>query len=507
MPRMTPSRRRKLALACLLVGLGSAPQSLALAQADEIPPDDGAPPSDYEPVPGAEIIDLWTTSANDTLAVEEAVATAPQTPPVDNAFPIAGSSRGSCASNFGVPRSEGRTHMGVDCFAPLGTPLVAVETGTIRYAMPGEPFSCATGGDISGNRVSVRGRSGYVYYYGHLDTIAVATEQRVEKGQIIGTVGRTGNASCSTPHLHFEVKCGENNDPFDPYPVMTSWGRTTLSQPVWPSTQAQGVAVSPAATSRQDLFALECGERILQKTWRSGGDIPSGWTLLDGATRSDPDLASPGSGVEPQVVVRGTDDALYQRSGANWHSLGGVCTSGPTASYSDPTRLDVFCRGTDQGIWQRFWTSSTGWSGWFKLGGIATSDPDATSPGPGRPAQVFVRGTDNGVWQMLWTGSSWATYPLGGTCTSGPSAAYSGPNRLDVFCRGTDMAIWHRHWLNGIGWSPGWLRIDGQPLSDPEAASSGPGGVAQVFVRGIDRRLYQFSWNGSTWAAQQWGVT
>ena len=101
----------------------------------------------------------------------------------------------------------------MDCFAPLGTPLVAVEAGYDPLREPGEPFSCMTGGDISGNRVSVRGRSGYVYYYGHLDTIAVETDQPVERGQVIGTVGRTGNAACSRAHLHFEVKCGENGEP------------------------------------------------------------------------------------------------------------------------------------------------------------------------------------------------------------------------------------------------------------------------------------------------------
>ena len=72
--------------------------------------------------------------------------------------------------------------------------------------------------------MSLRGRSGYVYYYGHLDTILVDTDRPVERGQVIGTVGRTGNAACSTPHLHIEVKCGDDGPPFDPYPVMADVG-------------------------------------------------------------------------------------------------------------------------------------------------------------------------------------------------------------------------------------------------------------------------------------------
>ena len=167
--------------------------------AQDLPPDDGAPPEEHGPILRAQLDEA-----------QDADFAVP--PPADNAFPISGRTRSSCSDNFGEPRSGGRTHLGVDCFAPLGTPLVAVEAGTIRYATAGDPFSCTSGGDISGNRVSLRGRSGYVYYYGHLNTIAVVTDQPVEKGQVIGTLGRSGNAACSSAHLHFEMKCGDERN-------------------------------------------------------------------------------------------------------------------------------------------------------------------------------------------------------------------------------------------------------------------------------------------------------
>ena len=135
----------------------------------------------------------------------------------------------------------------------MGTPLLAVEAGAIRYATPGDPFSCVTGGDISGNRVSLRGRSGYVYYYGHLDTIAVTADQQVERGQVIGTLGRTGNATCSSPHLHFEVKCGDAGEPFDPFPLMATWGRDGTQAPAFPNTDLMGVGVVSSGLGRQDL--------------------------------------------------------------------------------------------------------------------------------------------------------------------------------------------------------------------------------------------------------------
>ncbi len=386
---------------------------------------------------------------------------------------------------------------------------MAAESGTIRYATPGEPFACPATGDGSGNRVSVRGRSGYVYYYGHLDTILVETDQIVEKGQVIGTVGRTGNAACSTSHLHFEVKCGENGDPFDPYQVLGNWGRVTLPATPWPSTDGMGVGVAYSGGGREDLFTLECGMRLRQKTLRRGESIPSDWSLVSGATFSDPDGASQGPGYEPHLFVRGTDNGLYQRFFGYWFSFGGICTSGPTAAFSGPDELHVFCRGTDNAIWQRIWTSAAGWwPGWFRPGGVATSDPDAASPGPGRPAQVFVRGTDNALWQMFWDGSGWQSFNIGGVCTSGPSAVYTNPGRLDVFCRGTDMAIWHRWWFSWAGWSPGWERLGGVPsISAPEAVASGNDPAPQVFFRGVDRKIYQYVYDGSSWVGRDWGLT
>ena len=53
--------------------------------------------------------------------------------PSDNAFPVQGRSVSSCVDGFGDPRPGGRKHQGNDCFAPEGTPLVAVESGVIEH--------------------------------------------------------------------------------------------------------------------------------------------------------------------------------------------------------------------------------------------------------------------------------------------------------------------------------------------------------------------------------------
>ena len=70
----------------------------------------------------------------------------------------------------------------------------------------------------------------YVYYYAHLDARApgIAEGDAVRRGQVIGTVGSSGNAADDGPHLHFAIeKLGpEKNwwqaEPVDPYPALAA---------------------------------------------------------------------------------------------------------------------------------------------------------------------------------------------------------------------------------------------------------------------------------------------
>jgi murein DD-endopeptidase MepM/ murein hydrolase activator NlpD len=103
-------------------------------------------------------------------------------------------------------RGFGPEHSGVDFGAPLGTPVYAFEGGTIVYARdassdPNAGKAHAGGG---GNVVNVRlGNGSLTEQYAHLDTIAVKSGDVIKTGQLIGTVGQTGNAT--GPHLHFAL--------------------------------------------------------------------------------------------------------------------------------------------------------------------------------------------------------------------------------------------------------------------------------------------------------------
>jgi murein DD-endopeptidase MepM/ murein hydrolase activator NlpD len=92
-----------------------------------------------------------------------------------------------------------RGHEAVDILAPRNTPVRAVEDGTIAKL-----FNSRAGG-ISLYQFDPTGR--FCYYYAHLERYAdgVREGQRVERGQVIGFVGTSGNAPPNTPHLHFAV--------------------------------------------------------------------------------------------------------------------------------------------------------------------------------------------------------------------------------------------------------------------------------------------------------------
>jgi len=181
--------------------------------------------------------------------------------------------------------------------------------------------------------------------------------------------------------------------------------------------------------------------------------------------------------------------------GVPWYSLGGQLTSGPAVASWGVNRLDVFARGTDNALWQKWW-DGTGWYGWHSLGGGLTSDPAAVSWGPNR-IDVVVRGGGDAIYQKAWTGTEWSPwYSLGGELSSGPAISSWGVNRLDVFARGKDIALWHK-WWDGTGWY-GWESLGGGLISDPAAVSWGPNRI-DVVARGMDSAIYHKAWTGTQW--------
>lgn len=138
------------------------------------------------------------------------------------AIPVAGVESEELRDSFLDSRGGARIHHALDIMAPRRTPVRAVGDGTIAKLYYSEG-----GGGITiyqfdpGRAVS--------YYYAHLDGYAdgLREGQPVRRGDLIGYVGSTGNASASAPHLHFGIfrltaeRQWWKGNPINPYDVFT----------------------------------------------------------------------------------------------------------------------------------------------------------------------------------------------------------------------------------------------------------------------------------------------
>ncbi len=141
-------------------------------------------------------------------------------------------------------------HQGVDIMAPLGSPVVAVESGKAWSSI--EPKG--------GNVAYLEGDSGARYFYGHLQQwvlplISATTSKplRVGAGAALGSVGTSGNAAGRPPHLHFQIRrpaffgaeALPASEVVDPYPELAAadpkkaWG-------VAPSAPSSGSGAGPS---------------------------------------------------------------------------------------------------------------------------------------------------------------------------------------------------------------------------------------------------------------------
>lgn len=182
-------------------GVQEAP--LAAIQTQPLPPPVMVAPAVPSPAkspvealnaPVAPLKSAATTVAQPQLSAKPApVATASDTPPPSMIWPV----QGPVLSGFG-PKGQGVNNDGVNIGAPKGAPVVAAAGGTVAYA----------GDDMKGfgNLVLIRHEGDWVTAYAYLDRVLVAKDAVVAQGDMIGTVGKSGNIS--SPQLHFETRHG-----------------------------------------------------------------------------------------------------------------------------------------------------------------------------------------------------------------------------------------------------------------------------------------------------------
>jgi murein DD-endopeptidase MepM/ murein hydrolase activator NlpD len=114
-------------------------------------------------------------------------------------WPVSGRVLANYGSGSGDTRNEG-----INIGAPRGTPVKAVDGGTVAYV----------GNEVKGygNLVLVKHSNGWISAYAHLDEVTVRKGDTIAAGAVIGRVGSTGEVG--EPQLHFELRRGKK--PVDP---------------------------------------------------------------------------------------------------------------------------------------------------------------------------------------------------------------------------------------------------------------------------------------------------
>lgn len=113
-------------------------------------------------------------------------------------MPIAGVDPAKLVSNFSQVRAN-HSHEALDIMAPRGTPVLAVDQGNVVKL-----FTSKEGGLTVYQFDDARE---LCYYYAHLDHYATGLKEGtlLRRGDVLGYVGSTGNASPDAPHLHFAI--------------------------------------------------------------------------------------------------------------------------------------------------------------------------------------------------------------------------------------------------------------------------------------------------------------
>lgn len=135
-------------------------------------------------------------------------------------LPVQGIDIADIHDTFGDARGSERRHEALDIMAPAGTPVLAVADGTI------EKLFTSDAGGLTIYQFEPSGQ--FSYYYAHLQAYAPGLVEgaQVKRGDVLGTVGSTGNADPAAPHLHFAIfrltpaREWWTGEPVNPYPLL-----------------------------------------------------------------------------------------------------------------------------------------------------------------------------------------------------------------------------------------------------------------------------------------------
>jgi murein DD-endopeptidase MepM/ murein hydrolase activator NlpD len=174
------------------------------------PPSAPAPGTPAEPVP----------PVSTAPATDESPAIALAAPPSTLMIPVANITANQLSDTYSQSRGAGQPHEAIDIMAPRGTKVLAAADGRVVKL-----FNSVPGGVTLYQFDST---DTYAYYYAHLDSYApgMVEGRQLKRGELIGYVGSSGNASPAAPHLHFAVfqlgpeKRWWEGKAINPYPLL-----------------------------------------------------------------------------------------------------------------------------------------------------------------------------------------------------------------------------------------------------------------------------------------------
>ena len=185
-------------------------------QVEQAPPVHGQQPPQDSDQPRPQRDDAVPVASTPTPSHEPVVQTLRQR---DLKIPVDGVDAEELRDTYSEARGS-RSHEALDILAPRNTKVRAVEHGRIAKL-----FTSKAGGLTI---YEFDPTETFSYYYAHLDRYAdrLREGQIVKRGDVIGYVGSTGNASPDAPHLHFAIfrltpaRQWWKGEPINPYPIL-----------------------------------------------------------------------------------------------------------------------------------------------------------------------------------------------------------------------------------------------------------------------------------------------
>lgn len=181
----------------------AVPPPSAAKSTPEVIPLDGPPPAkDAQAAPPPKPATLTPPQPLTSQAAVPLQPTAPAIAPATVQAAPAGRFpwpvRGRILAGYGNSTGSGHNE-GINIAAPLGTPVRAVDSGTVAYS----------GNEVKGygNIVLIRHSDGWISAYAHLGDVSVRQGEAITAGEVIGKVGNSGGVN--EPQLHFELRRGQ----------------------------------------------------------------------------------------------------------------------------------------------------------------------------------------------------------------------------------------------------------------------------------------------------------